>query len=65
MANFFTRHFNFLSSEEPTRELEAIFDTFAEKAAFKKLAIYIATSYIARSRSSGAARRFTTCSTTA
>ena len=51
MANFFTRHFNFLSSEEPTRELEAIFDTFAEKAAFKKLAIYIATSYIANALS--------------
>ena len=46
MANFFTRHFNFLSSEEPTRELEAIFDTFAEKAAFKKLAIYIATDLV-------------------
>ena len=51
MANFLTRHFNFLSSKLKEGEIEAIFDTFADKAAFKALAIYIATSYIANALS--------------
>lgn len=51
MAGFLERHFNFLSKKGATAELEAICDTFAEKAAFKKLAIYIATSYIANALS--------------
>lgn len=51
MGNFLTKHFNFLSSKKKLEEIEAICDTFAEKAAFKKLAIYIATSYIANALS--------------
>lgn len=51
MDNFLTRHFNFLSNKERTEELEAICETFAEKAAFKSLAMYIATSYIANALS--------------
>ncbi len=51
MANFLTRHFNFLSNKDQWAEFEAIYGTFAEKAAFKQLAVYIATSYIANALS--------------
>lgn len=51
MANFLTRHFNFLNNKSSAEELEAICNTFADKAAFKMLAIYIATSYIANALS--------------
>lgn len=51
MARFFSRHFNFLSEKKDLSELEAICDTFGERAAFKKLALYIATSYIANALS--------------
>jgi len=51
LANFLTRHFNFLSSKEASAELEAVFGSFAEKTAFKTLALYIATSYIANALS--------------
>lgn len=47
MANFLTRHFNFLSRKLDPEELEAVCNCFANKAAFKTLALYIATSYIA------------------
>lgn len=51
MANFLTRHFNFLSKKPTDEEIEAIFQHFTEKAAFKQLAVYIATSYIANALS--------------
>ncbi len=51
MANFLTRHFNFLSNKDQWAEFEAIYGTFAEKAAFKQLAVYIATSYLANALS--------------
>ena len=51
MSSFFERHFNFLSNKTKTADIEAVCDRFAEKAAFKKLAIYIATSYIANALS--------------
>lgn len=46
MANFLTRHFNFLSNPAATAEFEAAFDSLSDRIAFKRLAMFIATSYI-------------------
>lgn len=47
--DFFTRlrHFRFLSEKTQDADLDGVFETFAERAAFKMLAMHIATSYIA------------------
>lgn len=49
--DFMTRHFDFLGKRGATEEFEAICEGFAEKVAFKTLALYIATSYIANALS--------------
>lgn len=51
MANFITRHFNFLSNPASSAEFEAAFDSLSDRVAFKKLALFIATSYIANALS--------------
>lgn len=51
MANFLTRHFNFLSRKLTQEEIEAVCNSYSEKVAFKTLALYIATSYIANALS--------------
>jgi len=51
LANWITRHFGFLSPKTEEETLDAIFSTFADKVAFKQLAVYIATSYIANALS--------------
>lgn len=51
LANFLTRHFNFLSRKLTDEEIESVVGGFAEKVEFKTLALYIATSYIANALS--------------
>ncbi|MBX9032664.1 phage portal protein [Gordonibacter massiliensis (ex Traore et al. 2017)] len=46
MANFLTRHFNFLSNRIVDAEFEAAFDSLSDRVAFKNLALHIATTYI-------------------
>lgn len=51
MAGFFEKYFGFLGKKVTEEELDAISKHFADKVAFKRLAIYIATSYIANALS--------------
>lgn len=51
MANWLTRHFNFLSNPVKEAEIEAAFDSAAQRVAFKELALFIASSYISNSMS--------------
>lgn len=51
MAGFLTRHFNFLSKKINYEDIDSIVGSFADKIAFKQLALYIATSYIANALS--------------
>lgn len=51
MANFLTRHFNFLSNPVKDAEIEAAFTSATQRVAFKEVALFIASSYIANSMS--------------
>lgn len=51
MQNLLARHFNFLSRKQEYEAIDTVLGSFAEKAAFKQLAVYIATSYIANALS--------------
>lgn len=51
MANFLTRHLPFLGGTSDNPEIKAAIEAFQEKVAYKALAMYIATSYIANALS--------------
>lgn len=51
MANFLTRHFNFLSNPIKNAEIEAAFGSLSKNIAFKRLALYIAKSYVSNALS--------------
>lgn len=51
MAGFLEKHFNFLSKPLSPTEIEAAFDSLGERVAFKRLALYIAKSYVSNALS--------------